>query len=538
MNCTNCDTPIPEGSNFCLSCGTNLTDAGGSTSQAEFRGNIGERLTQMLEGRYKIGKMLGRGGMGAVFLAEDLTLERPVAIKVLPPEVSHDEKLVHRFEREARTAAKLDHPNIIPIFAVESADELHYFVMKYVAGDSLESVLTKGQLSIEQCQEYLWEAARALGHAHERHVVHRDIKPGNIMLDHDGRVMLADFGISKALQSATQLTGTGQVIGTPYYMSPEQAKGTPVDGRSDQYSLAVVGFEMLTGRIPFTGEAVHTIIYKQIFEDPPLIQDLRPDTPAHLATALHRALAKDPEHRFSTMEEFAAALMPQRSLSSAPRVPTGTRTPQPASPDAPTMVTPTTSPIRITPTTTRAPRRRGGMTAAVFSALLVTGGTGYWAWQQGMLERFGLGPAESAVVAAAPAQPETPPAAVLDTTVIQTPRDTAAPDSQPAQPEVQTSEPEPEPEVTRPLPVRSRPRPQPVQPPAPQFGRLSVNAVPWGIVLIDGVEIGETPLTNHELGPGRYVISILQDGCHTSVDTVTVTVNRPTRLAKQLVCGN
>ena len=407
MNCTHCDTPIPEGSNFCLSCGTNLTDAG--ASQPEFRGNISERLTQTLEGRYEIGKLLGRGGMGAVFLAQDLTLERPVAIKVLPPEVAHDEKLVGRFQREARTAAKLDHPNIIPIFAVESADDFHYFVMKYVSGESLESVLARGQLPIDQCQEYLWEAGRALGHAHQRHIVHRDIKPGNIMLDHDGRVMLADFGISKALQAATQLTGTGQVIGTPYYMSPEQAKGVSVDGRTDQYSLAVVGFEMLTGRIPFPGDAVHTIIYKQIFEDPPLIQDLRPDTPAHLATALHRALAKEPDDRFANMEEFAAALMPERSLSSAPRVITGARTPPPASADAPTTITPSTSPIRITPTTTKAPRRRRPMTAAVFSALLVvTGGTGYWAWQQGVLERFGIGPAESVGVAAAPAQTQPP----------------------------------------------------------------------------------------------------------------------------------
>ena len=538
MNCTHCNSPIPEGSNFCLSCGTNLTDAGAGSSQPEFRGNIGERLTQTLEGRYEVGKMVGRGGMGAVFLAQDLTLDRPVAIKVLPPEVSHDQNLVDRFQREARTAAKLDHPNIIPIFAVESADDFHFFVMKFVSGESLEAVLARGQLPIDQCQEYLWEAGRALGHAHQRHVVHRDIKPGNIMLDHDGRVMLADFGISKALQAATQLTSTGQVIGTPYYMSPEQAKGVSVDGRTDQYSLAVVGFEMLTGRIPFPGDAVHTIIYKQIFEDPPLIQDLRPDTPAHLATALHRALAKEPEHRFANMEEFAAAVMPERSMSSAPRVITGARPPRPVSSDAPTTVTPSTSPIRITPTTTKAPRRRG-MTAAVFSALLVvTSGTGYWAWQQGVLERFGFGPAEPAAVAAAPEGTPTPPVTPPDTTTPQAAPDTAVADSQPAQPAVQTPDPEPEPEPVVTQPPRTRPTPPPVQPPAPQFGRLSVDSRPWGIVFIDNVEIDETPLTNHEILPGRYIISVQQDGCQTAVDTVTVTVNRPTRLSKQLVCGD
>ena len=283
---------------------------------------------------------------------------------------------------------------------------------------------------------------------------------------------------------------------------------------------------------------MHTIIYKQIFEDPPLIQDLRPDTPAHLATALHRALAKEPEHRFANMEEFAAAVMPERSMSSAPRVIIGARTPRPVSSDAPTTVTPSTSPIRITPTTTKAPRRRG-MTAAVFSALLVvTSGTGYWAWQQGVLERFGFGPAEPAAVAAAPERTPTPPVTPPDTTTPQAAPDTAVADSQPAQPAVQTPDPEPEPEPVVTQPPRTRPTPPPVQPPAPQFGRLSVDSRPWGIVFIDNVEIDETPLTNHEILPGRYIISVQQDGCQTAVDTVTVTVNRPTRLSKQLVCGD
>ena len=233
MNCANCNSPVPEDSKFCLECGADLSDPGSGPRTVEKPDELITRLTQTLEGRYRVAKMVGRGGMGAVFLAQDLTLERHVAIKVLPPEVSHDETLVGRFEREARTAAKLDHPNIIPIFAVESSGDLHYFVMKFVDGESLEQVLASGALSMEQSQECLWEAARALGHAHTRKVVHRDVKPGNIMFDHDGRVMIADFGISKAMQSSTQYTPTGQVIGTPFYMRPEPAKGQEFVGRSD-----------------------------------------------------------------------------------------------------------------------------------------------------------------------------------------------------------------------------------------------------------------------------------------------------------------
>jgi serine/threonine-protein kinase len=161
------------------------------------------RLQRTVDGKYELRRMLGKGGMGAVFLAHDLTLEREVAIKVLPPEISQDPQVVRRFQQEAKTAAKLDHQNIIPIYRVESEGGLNYFVMKYIAGTSLEDVLERKEpLSVEYLQRVLWEAACALGHAHQRGVVHRDVKPANIMFDHDGRVMLTDFGISKALQAA------------------------------------------------------------------------------------------------------------------------------------------------------------------------------------------------------------------------------------------------------------------------------------------------------------------------------------------------
>lgn len=542
MNCANCKSPVPDDSKFCLECGADLSDPGSGPRTVEKPDELIIRLTRTLEGRYRVAKMVGRGGMGAVFLAQDLTLERPVAIKVLPPEVSHDETLVGRFEREARTAAKLDHPNIIPIFAVESSGDLHYFVMKFVDGESLEQVLASRALSIEQSQECLWEAARALGHAHTRNVVHRDIKPGNIMFDHDGRVMLADFGISKAMQSSTQYTQTGQVIGTPFYMSPEQAKGQEVDGRSDQYSLAVVGFQMITGRLPFQDQAVHTIIYKHIFEEPPSIRELRPDCPAYVAAALHKALAKEPDGRFPTMDEFAAAVMPHRRISSTLGVGSGGA--ERASPDAPTTITPTTGPTIVTPQKEPRKRRVGVATALVSAMLLVTGGSGYWAWQEGMLERFGLPVSgEDGLAVDDPQDSQLAAAPVaIDSTEIRdsiagAERDSLALLAQWRQDSLDN--------VTRQLAEanrrnrRQQTQTPPTRPaPRPQFGAISVNVLGnFGTVYIDDARIKGTPLIDHQVLAGMHVVRITNPRCRDWVDTVRVAVNETYRATVTLNCG-
>jgi serine/threonine protein kinase len=300
--CPRCHTPLPVDDPFCSQCPPDYTH------------ELRERLAQALEGRYEIIRLLGRGGMAAVFLAEDLVLERQVAIKVLPPDTTRDGQLITRFQREAKTAAKLDHPSIIPIHRVESEAGLVYIVMKYVSGQSLEDLLLRGPLPIAQVRQILREAALALGHAHRRQIVHRDVKPANIMLDDEGRVVLTDFGISKALEGATQLTGTGTIIGTPAYMSPEQAKGREVDGRADQYALAIVGYRALTGKLPFEGDS-HSILYQQVFEPPPSVLERRPDAPRDLRLALERALAKDSGARFPSMEEFAASISGERAVS-------------------------------------------------------------------------------------------------------------------------------------------------------------------------------------------------------------------------------
>ena len=247
-DCAKCHTPLPVDGRFCSHCGTPSGELA-HECPPDPTDELRQRLARTLAGRYEITRLLGRGGMAVVFLAEDLALERQVAIKVLPPEMAHDTKLIPRFQQEAKTAAKLDHPNIIPIYRVESEAGLVYFVMKYVTGRSLEQLLEDGPLPIELARRVLREAALALGHAHQRRIVHRDVKPANIMMEADGRVMLTDFGISKAVQgeAASQLTGTGTIIGTPHYMAPEQAKGLEVDGRADQYALAIVGHQILTG---------------------------------------------------------------------------------------------------------------------------------------------------------------------------------------------------------------------------------------------------------------------------------------------------
>jgi serine/threonine-protein kinase len=318
MTCSFCHAPLLEQTRYCMTCGADLSDPSVSTHQRAAVKELFEVLQTAVMDRYRVADMLGRGGMGAVFLAEDLRLGRMVAIKILRPELADDSSFVRRFEREARIAAQLDHPNIIPVYAVEQFEDFHYFVMKYVAGKSLDELLTGQPLPVEEARQILWQAARALGHAHQRGVIHRDVKPSNIMLEEGGRVILTDFGISKALLSDTQYTSTGQLIGTPRYISPEQVRGMDLDGRSDQYSLAVVGYQMLIGRLPLIASTVHALMYKHVYEVPTAARVVRPEIPLEISDALQRALSKQPDERFPTMEAFATALRSEQAVGSGP----------------------------------------------------------------------------------------------------------------------------------------------------------------------------------------------------------------------------
>lgn len=279
------------------------------------------RLAHALSGRYRISEVLGKGGMGVVFLGHDLAQKRDVAIKVLRPELSTDANGIARFEREAEISASLDHPGIIPIYEVGNEQGLNYFVMKYVEGCSLDALLKSRKveqrpLPIPAITRILSDAAATLAYAHAQGVVHRDVKPANIMLDEESRVLLTDFGISKSAvtsdsaTTAAALTEYGTVLGTPHYLAPEQALSRTVDGRADQYALGVVGFEMLTGSVPFDDETSHGIIHQHVSELPPRVTIARPDTPPRLAAAIARALMKAPSHRFADLREFARAIEP------------------------------------------------------------------------------------------------------------------------------------------------------------------------------------------------------------------------------------
>ena len=276
---------------------------------------LAQRLSQALGSSFTLDGEIGRGGMGVVYHARDERLKRAVAVKVLPPELAFREEIRIRFLREAETAARLSHPHIVPIHSVgEGPDGLVYFVMAYVDGESLAARLKRRErLPPEEARRIMMETADALGAGHALGIIHRDVKPDNILLEGSrGRTVLTDFGIAKALTSTTgpgTLTATGVAIGTPHYMSPEQAAGDrEIDGRSDIYSLGVVGYQMLAGELPFSAPTVPGLLLKQITEQAPNLQDKTPTCPDDLASCVMRSLEKEPEARWPTADALRRAL--------------------------------------------------------------------------------------------------------------------------------------------------------------------------------------------------------------------------------------
>ncbi|HET9065383.1 MAG TPA: protein kinase [Gemmatimonadales bacterium] len=265
------------------------------------------RLRRATLGEYDILALLGTGGMANVYLAHDLALDRRVAIKVMSPAMVYGAGLVERFRQEARTAAALSHPNIIPVYAVRETDGLLYFVMKVVDGTSLDAVIAEaGQLPIPMVEAILAQVGGALGYAHRHGVIHRDVKPANILLDEEGWVVVTDFGIAKVAETSG-LTVTGTAVGTPTYMSPEQCAGGDISGASDQYSLGVVAYEMITGVPPFVERSVPALMVSHTTREPPSILAARPECPAALASAVTRMLTKDPTTRFPCVEDAITA---------------------------------------------------------------------------------------------------------------------------------------------------------------------------------------------------------------------------------------
>jgi tRNA A-37 threonylcarbamoyl transferase component Bud32 len=320
--CTSCDHPVPADAAFCPACGLpsaspilgetliGVSRATGSAASYEL---APERLQSALGPHYELGRLIGRGGYAEVFAVRDLRLKRELALKVLRPDLILTDTLAARFRREAEAVAVLLNPHIVPVYDVGEADGILWLLMPLVQGETVKSLLARERrIPVEEVRRILLEAATALQTAHEAGVVHRDIKPENLMIEGKSqRVLLMDFGIAKAMDSSIEnsLTGTGVVIGTPQYMSPEQAMGKQApDPRSDQYSLAVVGYQMLTGRVPFEGDNVREVMVKQMLEEPTPLSRLVDGIPSSMSATIHQALRKDPKHRFTSMSAFARSL--------------------------------------------------------------------------------------------------------------------------------------------------------------------------------------------------------------------------------------
>ena len=280
-----------------------------SSADAELRAHV-ERV---LSAHYELDREIGRGGFGIVYRAKDRRLKRTVAIKILPPELAFRSEIKTRFLREAETAAQLSHPNIVPIYSVDEAEGIVFFVMAYISGDNLAKRLhDRGVLPVEETRRIIRDVADALAYAHERGVVHRDIKPDNILLDEEhARPMVTDFGIARAVSDGgdSRLTATGMAIGTPAYMSPEQAAGDrDIDGRSDLYSLGILGYQMLVGEPPFMASSTPAILVKHISERPVPVDQRRADVSPDLARAVMMMLEKDPANRFPSAAALVVAL--------------------------------------------------------------------------------------------------------------------------------------------------------------------------------------------------------------------------------------
>lgn len=322
MNCPKCGTVL-NGARYCQQCGTVASDPSAATiavtdlsSHASSHAGTGPRLPDgLLElvrtdlaKDYEIQEEIGRGGMAVVYRAKEIELGRTVAIKVLPPEMALTASMAERFKREARMAAALDHPNIIPIYRVGTGGRLFYIAMKFVEGRTLDAIIAQQRaLPIPVILQVLRGAAHAIAYAHERGIIHRDIKGANIMIQSDGRPVVSDFGIARVLTEKS-LTVAGSVIGTPFFMSPEQCAGTAVGPQSDQYSLGIVGFEMLTGSVPFNAETLPEILQHHWFTEVPDVTAVRRDVPKELMAIIDRCLAKAPSDRFASTFELARAL--------------------------------------------------------------------------------------------------------------------------------------------------------------------------------------------------------------------------------------
>ncbi|MEZ4366260.1 MAG: protein kinase [Kofleriaceae bacterium] len=372
MTCTGCGQVNPAEARFCARCGLAVVSTAAATPRSG-PSRPPELVGREIAGRYRLLAKLGEGGMGAVYRAEQLSLKRPIAVKLLRPEMSADAGLVRRFNAEAELAAKLSHPNTVAVFDFgQDTDGTLFIAMELVDGTSLRAELQRGPMPVARVLAIAQQIAASLADAHARGIVHRDLKPDNVMLSQRGRqvdvVRVLDFGIAKLRDDGRttqqQMTQAGDMLGTPQYMAPEQIRAEPVDGRTDVYALGAIVYEMLTGRLAFEGPTVMAILSKHLTEAPTAPSARRTDVaiPPPLDALVLRALAKDPAQRPATMEAFAdelAAAAGALPTQPTPMVAVGggasaASTPAPITPGPPRVPLAPTSPHVSTPATTPA----------------------------------------------------------------------------------------------------------------------------------------------------------------------------------------
>ncbi|HEX6057886.1 MAG TPA: serine/threonine-protein kinase [Gemmatimonadaceae bacterium] len=520
--CPACGAALADAVTSCGRCGAVIT-GGTDAEQSE---KVRARLQEAIGDRYRLIELLGRGGMGIVFRAHEIALDREVALKVLALDPVLAPDAFARFEREAKLAAKLDHPNIVPIFGVGQGASIAFYTMRLVRGGSVEDLIGKrGGVEPERAIRILRDVAAALDHAHAQGVVHRDIKPANILLAESGHAAVADFGIAKALggNSAPQQTSTG-IIGSPGYMSPEQWRGEELDGRADQYALGIVAFEMLTGRRPFETDRIQDLLKLHMSGDVPDVATLRPGLDPSVNDAIRRALSKWPSERFGSSTAFVEALAGRRPVGSAARS------------------------VRVPAYRAPVPEKRKSRAGSWLVALIVAAAVGASLAPQTRptVQRFAAAGVERLKVALG-----------VHTSVAATPTDSLAialPDAQLAIADPTTSDAGPPPSgvaatdgaaaplveqpapITTPIaPVERRPigfdtthygsAPAPFhRPAAPEWGFIKVliiNGV--GEAMVDGETVGWAPLVAR-VAPGKHAVRVKGAGDLFAPSQITATV--------------
>src|SRR5256885_1921059 len=493
MICSRCHARnIPGDAVVCPNCGGTLVSD--EAPQPPMPEELERPLNRALGAECRITELLGRGGMPLVYLAYEIQLNRPVALKVLPLQLAYGADAAERFEREAKIAAALDHPHIVPIYRVGATGTFLWYSMKRIKGRSLAEILEQsGPLPLEETIGILEQAGSALQYAHRHGVVHRDVKPANIMIEESGWVLVCDFGVAKAFGNVG-LTQSGSSLGTPRYMAPEQFERAGVDGSSDQYSLAIVTYECLTGAPPFVGDSYGELVRKHLLEPAPRITDQRPELPAHVADALQKALAKKPEERFRDVAEYVHAL----GGRAVPKAPPAFSTP-PAKQKNTRVVVPPPPTVPIATIRRRSALRwtlRGGVLAAlVIAGLLAWKSLSGPAGNRGQLNGQPVHPETTAQVAA---------------------HDSA---KKPA-------------DTTPAAPPQSRPRVrrQPATTTSFVPGTLAVNSTPPGAaVYVDDTFHGTTPVLALPLAPGSHRLRLELDGFKRLVTPVTITTGVKTK---------